>query len=137
MLSIDYGTKRIGLATCDELELTVTRKGTLTSQGIKRDAHRLSALADQLEAKRIIVGLPLNMSGSVSLAAKQVMKLAEQLRKLTHVPVLTWDERLTSWEAQQRLTQRQIKPARQKGLQDQVAACLILEDYLTQHRTRE
>jgi len=136
MLSIDYGTRRIGLATCDELELTVTGRGTLTSQGLKRDAHCLSALADQLDVKRIIVGLPLNLSGSVSPAAKRAMKLAEQLRKLTHVPVLTWDERLTSWEAQQRLTQWPIKRSRQKERQDQVAAGLILEDYLSQHRTQ-
>jgi putative Holliday junction resolvase len=138
ILSVDYGTKRIGLAICDELGLTVGGLATLVSQGVKRDAHRIGELAAKLGIQRIILGLPLNMSGNPGPAATRVMKLATRLRRVSPASVLTWDERLTTDEANRRLVERGITPDQQDSLRDQIAACIILEDYLlTQHRSNQ
>jgi putative Holliday junction resolvase len=131
ILAVDYGTKRIGLATGNESGLAVRAVKTLASEGIKRDAHRLIESAQALGAGKIIVGLPLNMSGEAGPAAHRARKLVAQLKKLSDLPVVLWDERLTSQAANMWMIEQAIKPGQRRPLRDQIAACLILEDYLT------
>lgn len=131
ILAVDYGTKRIGLATGDDQGLIVRAIKTLPSQGIKRDAHRLIECAESFASDKIIIGQPLTMTGEIGQAARRAQKLATQLRRLTDRPVLLWDERLTSKAADQWMAEHGIKPSRRRALRDQIAACLILEDYLS------
>lgn len=128
---MDYGTKRIGLATGDKSGLGIRAVKTLSSQGIKRDAHELLKWALELGAESILVGLPVKLSGAFGISAQRAKKLAAQLQKLTNLPVILWDERLTSRAATAWMDQHGIKPRRRKDIRDQIAACLILEDYLS------
>ncbi len=137
ILSVDYGTKRIGLATADEFGLAVRGVKTLPSYGIKRDAHRLVEYANNLNAQAIIVGMPLRMAGDVGPSAQRVQKLVTQLSKLTPLPITLWDERLTTEEANQWMIEHGIKPRQRQSLRDQIAACLILEDYLASRRDHD
>jgi putative Holliday junction resolvase len=130
VLSIDYGTRRVGLATCDELGITVTGLPTMASEGLKKDAHRLSALVHNIGAGAVILGLPLTISGDAGPAAHRVQKLADRLGTLTSVPVITVDERLTTVEAQHTLKTAGVSCSRQRERTDQLAAMIILNDYL-------
>jgi len=137
ILAVDYGTNRIGLASCDMSGLGIRAFKTLLSQGIKRDAHQLVECALELGVDRIIVGLPMKMSGAIGTSAHRATKLVAQLQKLTNLQVVLWDERLTSKAATAWMAEHGIKPGRRTAIRDQIAACLILEDYLSQERHHE
>jgi putative Holliday junction resolvase len=137
ILGVDYGTKRIGLAIGDESGLAIRAVRTIPSEGAKRDAHRLIEYAEELEAQTIVVGLPLHRSGARSPAARRSEKLVAQLQKLTPLPITLWDERLTSEAANQWMVEHNVKSSRRHILRDQIAACLILEDYLAHRRFHE
>ena len=132
ILAVDYGRKRIGLATGDELGLTVRGITTLTSQGLRRDAHRLIEWAESIQAQTILVGLPLTLSGEQGSAALRVKKLIDQLHRIhDSFSVIAWDERLTTQAANQWMSEAGIRPNHRPAIRDQIAACLILEDYLS------
>lgn len=136
ILAVDYGTKRIGLATGDDSGLAIRAVTTLHSQGVKRDAHQIRECARNLGAQRILVGLPLETSGAQGTAVQRVRKLVAQLQKVTDLPIILWDERLTSQAADEWMTEQGLKRQRRKSLRDQIAACLILQDYLSHHERR-
>ncbi|GBC77636.1 Putative pre-16S rRNA nuclease [bacterium HR08] len=133
ILAVDPGMKRIGLALCDELEISVRPLVVLTARGVKRDAQAIAELARAHQVGRIVVGLPLNMDGTVGPSARRARKLAHRLRALTGLPVSLWDERLTSVEAEMLLRERGERPTPERV--DQVAACVILQDFLTALRS--
>ncbi|MBI4469723.1 MAG: Holliday junction resolvase RuvX [Acidobacteria bacterium] len=130
LLAVDYGTKRIGLATCDEFQITTRGLETMLSEGLTRDAVKLAAVAEQTGCGAILVGLPLHLDGTAGRSANRVLALARELRNATHRPVHLMDERLTSREADERLGERAGRRDRQPGRRDQEAARIILEDYL-------
>jgi putative Holliday junction resolvase len=133
ILAVDYGTKRIGMATGDDSGLVIRAVTTLHSRGVKRDAHQIREWARNLGAQRIIVGLPLEMSGAQGTSAQRARKLAAQLQKVASLPIILWDERLTSKAADEWMRAHGLKRAQRKALRDQMAACLILEDYVSHH----
>lgn len=93
-------------------------------------------LVIEKETKRILVGLPINMDGSHGFKADEVKAFVAQLEDVLEVPVELWDERLTSWEAEQHLaeTGRSVQKERKKGSVDRIAAQLLLKSYLDAHR---
>jgi putative Holliday junction resolvase len=88
-------------------------------------------LAEDLEAEAVVVGLPLRMDGSEGDASTRVMRFVERLRKELRVPVITHDERLTSYEAEQMMISRGVKRKARRERSDQFAAMIILQDYLS------
>ncbi len=130
VLAIDYGTRRIGLATCDELQLTTRGLSTLESQGVQRDVKRLAEIADQMNCETLLVGLPLHLDGTRGKSAERAISLARGLRGITHRQVHLVDERLTSREADRRLPKRQKSKGKRSGERDREAARVILEDFL-------
>jgi len=135
ILAIDPGTKRIGLAASDELHLTIRALPVLEATGLAQSAERLAKLIREENFQKVLVGHPLNMDGSVGAAAESAEKIAAAIRselgKLKHAcEVLLWDERLTSFEAEQRLRERGLAKAKAKAFLDSIAAEVLLEDYL-------
>ena len=130
ILAVDYGTKRVGLAICDELQLVTRGLDTLPSLGIRRDALKLLAVANQWECGAILVGLPLHLDGTRGRSAERAIALVRSLRAAANRPVHLVDERLTSREADEQMRVRGKRTDKKDGRRDQQAARIILEDFL-------
>jgi putative Holliday junction resolvase len=132
VMAVDYGTKAIGLAICDELQLTVRPLTTIRRE--KRDrkqvAERIGHLITQNEVGSLVVGLPLNMDGTHGDAVGKVEQFIADLQSHLSIPIMTIDERLTSYEADQILREMGVGPKERKARSDEYAAVLILQDYL-------
>jgi putative Holliday junction resolvase len=135
LLAIDYGKKRIGLAYCDASQTFVFGLPTLEQQSGNTKREQVLASLTQLIAEKaiagVVLGLPVNMDGSLGFMAETVQAF-QALLQFAHptLPIYLLDERLTSKIAQQALRQQGIVPSRNKGLIDQQAAKQLLEDYL-------
>ena len=129
-LAIDYGTKRTGLAICDASETITSPLAVLHGQ-----KELLNKIADIVEAENveaIVLGLPLNMSGTESTQTKLALKFAEQLKSCLSVPVYLQDERLSSFGAEEKLAPAEFTSGKRKKRIDAVAAAEILEAFLEQ-----
>jgi len=135
ILAIDPGTKRVGLAACDEMGLTTRLLPVLD---LKKNSRWIQDLVELVVAEgfaKVLLGLPLNMDGSEGEPSKRSRRLANSLqKKLTEQgwegSVDLWDERLTSFEAEDRLRQRGVPKGKAKEFLDSLAAQIILEDFL-------
>jgi putative Holliday junction resolvase len=136
ILAVDYGRKRIGLALSDELGLTAQPLATILRVNRQRDMNRLREACRTHGVTHIIVGHPLHMTGEVSEMSDEAARFAARLQRETGIGVELVDERLTSWEAEQ--TVAETRPsARRKGQPlDDVAAAILLRDYLEKTRGR-
>lgn len=130
LAALDVGDARIGVAVCDELELTVRGAGIVRRVGGRRDLNAVAALLAPLEPERVVIGLPLNMDGSEGPQAAKVRAFGQRLAAHLALPVEFWDERLTTVEAEQTLRNAGLSRARRRDLIDQEAAAVILESYL-------
>lgn len=131
VLAIDLGAKRIGIAVSDLLGLTVRPVETIRRTSDERSIEQLKTLVRELEVEKVVVGLPLRMDGTVGDAASAVLRFAERLRARIDVPVLTQDERLTSYEAEQIMIERGVSRSNRRARSDEFAAMIILQDYLS------
>jgi len=130
-LGIDYGTRRIGLALSDYGGRIASPAATIAAfGGPSADARAILKWAHDNEARGIVVGLPLNMDGSEGAQAKLCKELANHLRSGGGLPVEVWDERLTSFQAEQMMAATRVKRGRRRRLQDALAAQVILQSFL-------
>jgi len=139
-LGLDIGNRRIGVAVSDELGLTAQPVLTLERKRNTRDDLRsLARLCRRFGVAAIVVGNPLHLSGEVSRQAAKTQAFAKALGELTCLPVHLWDERLTTREAHQILYQAGHERQAHRRVVDQVAAMLILQEFLERQRqgTRE
>lgn len=138
VLAVDYGTRGVGLAICDELRITVRWLAALRVAGLKREeiAARIADTADEYNVETIVVGLPLRMDGTRGDAARRVARFIEALRRRTPAAVVEWDERLTSRAADERLRERGADRRKRREMSDATAAVIILEDYLAENERR-
>jgi putative Holliday junction resolvase len=130
ILGLDVGSKTIGMAVSDELELIANTLFTLQRKGMEQDLRRLSAVIAEQEVGAIVVGLPKNMNGSLGPSAQMVLELVEELKRTVAQPVITWDERLSTVAAEKALLEADMSRKKRKKVIDQVAAVLILQGYL-------
>lgn len=133
-MGVDPGTRRIGVAVSDELGMLARGVATITATREEADAGELSELAKSLGAERIVVGLPRNMDGTEGERAQAARQLAESLASRTGLPVILWDERLTTKGAERMLIAADLSRARRRRIIDQQAAQWILQSYLDQWR---
>ena len=103
---------------------------------MERDIARLKFLVEDLEAEAVVIGLPLRMDGSVGDAAQSATRFAKALEEGLDVPVFTQDERLTSYEAEQIMIERGLGRRERRARSDEMAAILILQDYLSTTKTK-
>jgi putative Holliday junction resolvase len=130
-LGLDIGSKRIGVAVSDELGLTAQPVMTLErKRNPKDDLRSLARLCRKFGCAGIVAGNPLHLSGEVSSQANKTRVLAEELGRITALPLTLWDERLTSQEAHAILYAAGKSRQEHKPLVDQVAATLILQSFL-------
>ena len=137
VLAIDLGSKNIGIAISDALGLTVRPLETIRRSSDVKDIARLKLLVDDLEAEAVVVGLPLRMDGTIGDAAAAAMRFAEKLRARVEAVVVTQDERLTSYEAEQIMSERGFSRSKRRARSDEFAAMIILRDYLAATQTEE
>jgi putative Holliday junction resolvase len=130
ILAIDHGTKRMGLAISDEMRLIAQPLGCLPAEPFSVFLAQLKDILRDREVALILVGMPRNMDGSYGPAALKVQEFAAVLRETTAVPVRTWDERLTSVQANRSLIEAGTRRSRRKEKVDQTAAALLLQNYL-------
>ncbi len=137
IVAIDYGMARIGLAISDECRMIATPLTTLEAK--KKAAASALACAQELQRleklgrytiQAIIVGLPLLLNGKTGLLADEVLHFVEQLKTHVSIPVTTWDERLTSVQADRTLREGNLTRKKRAKLVDSVAALLLLQSYL-------
>lgn len=130
-LGLDVGNRRIGVAVSDELGLTAQPVLTLERRRNQRDDLRsLARLARRFGVMGIVVGNPLHISGEMSPQAARTQAFADELGKLTGLPIHLWDERLTTREAHQILYEAGHARQEHRWVVDQVAATLILQSFM-------
>jgi putative Holliday junction resolvase len=134
VLAVDYGRKRIGLALSDALGLTAQPLATLDRVNRQNDLRRLREACRTHGVTHIIVGHPLHMTGEVSEMADEAARFAARLQRETGIGVELVDERLTSWEAKQTVAETRVR--RKRKTVDDVAAAILLRDYLEKTRSR-
>ena len=131
ILSVDYGDVRTGIAVCDKSEFLASPVTVITERNPERLAEKISSLAVRYEAQMIVVGLPKNMDGTEGPRAALYREFAGLLEEKTGMPVILWDERRTTIEAHQILTESNYHGKKRRNTVDAVAASLILEGYLS------
>ncbi|HXX20551.1 MAG TPA: Holliday junction resolvase RuvX [Candidatus Acidoferrum sp.] len=134
VLAIDYGRKRIGLALSDELGLTAQPLAVFVRTNRRNDFRRLRDICRAHAVRQIVVGHPVRMSGEASPMADEAERFAARLEKELGIPVDLHDERLTSWEAGQLAAETKPSSRRKRGPLDDVAAAILLREYLERQR---
>ena len=137
ILAVDYGRRRIGLAVSDELGLTAQPLATLVRSNRRNDLRRLREIVRKHGVRRIVVGHPVHLDGSAGEMAGEAARFAARIERETGLPVELVDERLTSWEAEH--VQAETKAGRRRGRRgvDQIAAAVILREYLEREQVRK
>jgi len=130
VLGIDFGTKRLGLAISDARRTLASPLTVYHRKDLQSDLQFLSDLISQYQISEIVLGLPINMDGSLGEKAHQVLEFKRILEEHVKIPVLTFDERLTTAEAERVLLQADLSRRKRKAKRDGLAAVLILQGYL-------
>ena len=130
ILGLDIGSKTIGVAVSDELCLIAQGVTTLKRKGLDHDISELRRLIEEREVTKIVIGLPKNMNNTLGPSAKMVLSFIEELNKHSAIPVITWDERLSTVAAEKVLLEADLSRKKRKRVIDKVAAMLILQGYL-------
>ncbi len=130
IMGLDYGEKRVGLALSDPLGITAQPLVYIERESDAQVASEIEGLVDAHEVERLIVGLPLSLSGNDSPQTKRIRRFISRLRKKLEVKVEAWDERLSTAEAERTLLEMDVRRNRRKERRDIIAAQLILQGYL-------
>jgi putative holliday junction resolvase len=133
--ALDLGRRRIGIAIADDAGIAVHPIGALERRSVARDLESIRARLVEFEVSHVVVGLPLNMDGSAGPSARAAVAFADRLREASGLAIDLFDERLTSFEAEERLKELSGRRARDKGTVDAVAASIILEGWLNHRRS--
>jgi putative Holliday junction resolvase len=130
-MGLDVGEKTIGIAVSDALGLTAQGLEVIRRTGsIEQDLQRLKEVVQEKEINKIVIGMPRNMNGSYGPQSEKVQKFAEIIKAELNLPVETWDERLTTVEAERLLVSADMSRAKRRKIIDKMAASLILQGYL-------
>ncbi|MEQ8174568.1 MAG: Holliday junction resolvase RuvX [Syntrophomonadaceae bacterium] len=130
LMGLDVGDRRIGIALSDPLGFTAQGHSTLERKSNDQVLETIGLLCDEYEVGTIVVGLPLNMNGSIGPRAQLVEEWAEQLSARLGREIVFWDERLTTVSAQRTLLEADLSRKKRKGLVDKIAAVYILQGFL-------
>ena len=131
-MGIDYGTNRIGIAISDPLGITARGIETINWDGIKQEyaINRIRELSVEYEVDLVIVGLPKRTDGKFSESEEKAKDLANVLEKVLDAEVIMRDERYTTVIANRIMRETNVKNSKKKGITDQIAAEILLQDYL-------
>jgi putative Holliday junction resolvase len=129
-LGLDVGDVRIGMAVSDLLMLTAQGMETYTRKDERQDIAYIGGLITKYDVETIVCGFPKNMDGSVGEQAEKVRDFAERLREAAQLPIVYWDERLTTKSAHRTLLEADMSRKKRKKAVDKIAAVYILQGYM-------
>jgi len=129
-MALDLGDKTIGVAVSDALLLTAQARSTIRRKNLQQDIEVLRRLVEENEVHQIVLGQPLHMDGKESRQSQKVRLFAGQLEKQLNIPIVFWDERLTSFAAEQHLEEMGLNWRKRREHVDKIAAMIILQNYL-------
>ncbi|MEP6946749.1 MAG: Holliday junction resolvase RuvX [Acidobacteriota bacterium] len=135
--ALDPGTKRVGVAICDELRVTTRPLEVITRESWKKLLEKVRNIVAEYDAGALVIGLPLENDGSESQMSAEARDMARKFALSLEIPVFLQDERSTSYEAKSRLWNRGIDPLHARKLVDSEAASIILSDFLADLPTPE
>lgn len=134
ILAVDLGERHVGLASCDELELAVRPLRTIERRGNAQIAEAIAREGRAIGAAEVLMGHPLNMDGTAGRSAKDAEKIAALVAEVSGLPVRLWDERLSSWEAEQLLDEIGASKKKRRDLIHSASAAVILKSYVESKR---
>ncbi len=127
---MDFGTRRIGVAISDGLMITAQGQDSIIRTDLARDLDEIKKIIKENNVSEIVVGLPISMNGSYSAKTKEVVEFIDNLSKAVDIPIETWDERLTSLQAERTLLEADVSRHKRKMLSDKLAAQIMLQTYM-------
>ncbi|GIM44657.1 putative pre-16S rRNA nuclease [Collibacillus ludicampi] len=130
ILGLDYGDVRIGVAISDEFGWTAQGLEVIQKKKDDADIERIGQLIEQYHVETIVVGMPKNMNGTIGPRGELSMAFAEILKKKFGLPVILWDERLSTVAAERALISADVSRKKRKQVKDKMAAAIILQSYL-------
>lgn len=140
MMGLDFGSRTVGVAVSDSLLITaqgleiIARK---EENKLRRTLARIEELAEEYEVEKFVVGLPKNMNGTEGERVRLTREFGEKLERRTGIPVIFWDERLTTVAADKAMIEAGIRREKRKNYVDSIAAALILQGYLDRESSRK
>ena len=137
IMAVDLGQVRTGLAVSDPTEQLASPVGTITEKNTDKLLEKVAAAARDQGVQQLVVGHPRNMDGSRGESARRAETFAASLEKAAALPVVLWDERMTTVSAIGYLNQTDTRGKKRKAVVDTVAATIILQDYLDSRRMRQ
>ncbi len=133
-LGIDFGQRRVGIAISDPTLTIAQPHSTIKYFSLKKLVIEIINLTKTYDINKIIVGLPLNLKGKDSIKTEEVRQFADLIKSHTDIPVMLFDERLTTVEVQKLLIQFGKKPSKSRNIIDQLAAQRILQTYIDREK---
>ena len=133
ILAFDYGSKTVGVAVSDPIGITAQGVETIVRERedkLRRTLARIDLLVKEKQAERIVVGLPLNMNHTIGERGEKALIFMKKVSDRTGLPVIAWDERLTTVQAERVLMEAGVRRENRKQYLDEMAAVLILQSYL-------
>lgn len=130
ILAIDYGTRRIGLAMSDPSQFLASSLETIHNRGVNDFVQKIIPILKENGVIAVVIGMPYNMKGDIGERGKQVREFSNSIRKGIDIPVLTWDERLSTVSAEKAMIATNKSPSKHRHKIDQVAAAFILQAFL-------
>lgn len=130
ILGLDVGDATIGVAVCDPSQTIAQGLASIKRVRVGNDVETVKRLVDETESEKIVVGLPRTLDGELGIQAQKVLSFVESLRTAFNIPIVTWDERLTTVAANKALIEADTNRKKRKKVVDKVAAVLMLQGYL-------
>jgi putative holliday junction resolvase len=130
ILGLDYGSRRIGVAVCDELGMTAQGVTTIARKNREADLDAIAELVGRQGIERIVIGYPLRLDGSEGIQCEKINRFIRRLEMRLSLPVVRWDETLSTKEAETLLRERGLCQEKRREVVDRVAASIILQKYL-------
>lgn len=130
ILCFDYGERRIGVAVTDPMQIIASGVKTIDKKVTPRVFDEIQKLLEEYQPEELVIGLPISMSGKKSKKTEEVLSFVEKLKERIEIPVILQDERLTTVESHKVLHQMGKKTGKNKAKIDEIAAAIILRNYL-------
>ena len=130
ILGLDVGEVLIGVAVSDPSEIIAQGLDSIRRVNLKKDVETIKNLVNEHETGKLVVGLPKMMSGEIGIQAQKVLAFVESLKKTIEIPIIMWDERLTTVSANKVLIEADMSRKKRKKVADKLSAILILQGYL-------
>ena len=133
VMGLDYGSKTVGVAISDPLGITAQGIETIERKEenkLRKTLARIEELVKEYEVEKIILGFPKNMNNTIGERAEKSLELKAMLERRIGIPVIMWDERLTTVEAERTLMESNVRRENRKKYVDKIAAVFILQGYL-------